>query len=327
MMMELEKKPILTSAKLVESLENRGVTFDKVSKEEAEKYFLVKNNYFRTACYRKNFEKNKMGENKGKYIDLDFSQLVEISVLDMRYRYLIVHMCLDIEHALKVSLVSYFEENNVNTYTYVSRFLEEYEYIKANIVRMRNKSYCNNIIEKYFIFDDENNLIDWSNCPGWVMVEILAFGDFLEFYFFCKQELEGEEDLTDISKNKSALYLIKNLRNACAHNNCIFENLRPKQSKPPTIVRKRVKERSKFSKDTINKKLTVRPILEFVTLILVYDELVSETIKEHRISELKLLFFERMRKNKEIFMKNSLLLSSYNFIEDIIIGTFREEQV
>ena len=58
-----------------------------------------------------------------------------------------------------------------------------------------------------------------------------------------------------------------------------------------------------------------------------YDELVSETIKEYRISELKLLFFERMRKNKEIFMENSLILSSYNFIEDIIIGTFREEQV
>ena len=42
---------------------------------------------------------------RGKYVNLDFAYLVELSTLDMYFRRLIVGMCLDIEHVLKTRLM------------------------------------------------------------------------------------------------------------------------------------------------------------------------------------------------------------------------------
>ena len=63
------------------------------------------NNYLRTASYRKNYQKYRNGIHKGKYIDLDFSYLQELSTTDMHFRFIVSKMCLDIEHDLKVKML------------------------------------------------------------------------------------------------------------------------------------------------------------------------------------------------------------------------------
>lgn len=68
----LEKKPYCSATELVEKMESKGITFQIISKSDAEKYLVEKNNFLRLYAYRKNFQKARLGEKKGKYVNLDF---------------------------------------------------------------------------------------------------------------------------------------------------------------------------------------------------------------------------------------------------------------
>lgn len=117
-------KPKLESKILVDKLrDEKGVTFKYITEEEAALYLVDVNNYLRTASYRKNYQKYLKGPAKGKYIDLDFSYLQELSTIDMHLRNLITKMCIDIEHDLKVLLLKNLEmDPTEDGYTIVDTF-------------------------------------------------------------------------------------------------------------------------------------------------------------------------------------------------------------
>lgn len=105
-------KPKQTAPQLIEKMKNKGITFKYITEEKAAEYLVNKNNYLRTAAYRKNYQKYHNGSNKGKYISLDFSFLQELSTIDMHFRFLITKMCLDIEHDLKVQMLKDIETDS-----------------------------------------------------------------------------------------------------------------------------------------------------------------------------------------------------------------------
>ncbi|WP_159543401.1 Abi family protein [Streptococcus halichoeri] len=341
----MTKKHIQTTTELVKKMAlQQGITFNYIQPFEAELYLKNVNNYFRTASYRKNFEKNAYG----KYVNLDFLHLKELAILDMHYRYIVYKMCLDIEHSLKVSLIAFVEDFSsprLNEYALVKEFLElpalddqgeilyrhnkpklRYKYIFNNIKRAKiANSYLTNLVEKYFVFDDNNKVIDYTNCPVWVLVEILSFGDFLNFFYFC-QKKAGTSILsnTDLLRENNVINLVKQLRNAVAHNNCIFENLRRGESFHPRAIKDRILKfnNPSISKDNIGKRLTVRPVLELTALLLIYHDVVSDRMQHHRINEFKKLFFERMLEKKTLMRSNEILVANYNFITKIITNLY-----
>ena len=73
-----------------------------------------------------------------------------------------------------------------------------------------------------------------------------------------------------------------------------------------------------INKNQRRKKLSCRPMLEFVSLLYVYNLIVSDKVKLHRIKELKGLFFDRMLDKKEFFKNNQLIKSNYDFICKVI---------
>ena len=76
------------------------------------------------ASYRENYPKYLTGSKIGQYINLDFAYLRELSTIDMHLRYLIIQMCLDLEHALKVSLIAHIESNpKEDGYELVRKFI------------------------------------------------------------------------------------------------------------------------------------------------------------------------------------------------------------
>lgn len=99
-------KPMLGVDGLIAHSKEKGITFEIISEDEAKDYLGRNNNYFKLSSYRKNYTKFPAGPRKGQYRDLDFAYLIELARIDVEVRHILLKMCLDIEHFLKVSLIN-----------------------------------------------------------------------------------------------------------------------------------------------------------------------------------------------------------------------------
>lgn len=120
----------------------------------------------------------------------------------------------------------------------------------------------------------------------------------------------------------SMINLVKSLRNGCAHNNCIIADLNPGSSTAPAAIYRIIKKMPDINKNQRQKKLSCRAVLEFVSMLCVYDMVVSEKVKKHRINELKQLFDVRIREKKGFFQKNQLITSTFDFVYKVIKNLF-----
>lgn len=103
-MMENDK-PRLSLDEQIQHLKCKGILFNIMDEGSAKQYLKYNNNYYKLTSFRKNYDRHPGGENKGKYIRLEFTYLVDMSIIDMRLRYRIVEMALDIEHHMKLQLL------------------------------------------------------------------------------------------------------------------------------------------------------------------------------------------------------------------------------
>ena len=319
-------KPKQTASQLVSKMKAKGITFKYISEAEATNYLTDKNNYLRTAAYRKNYQKHTKGKNTGKYINLDFSYLQELSTLDMHLRFIISKMCLDIEHDLKVRMLKDIENDpSTNGYDIVYSFLSQNSYILSKLESASSSPFTSGLIHKYFkmqrVFNPqnekkENRITSYDDCPAWVLLEMLTFGDFIRFYEF----YYSQNAFPQISS--SIINLVKSLRNGAAHNNCIIADLAHGTSKAPAEISRAVKKITSISTSQRQKKLSCRPMLEFVAMLYTYNLVVSDKVKYHRNNELRELFFKRMPEKKAFFQKNELIKSNYEFACKIIKNFF-----
>ncbi len=315
-----KQKPKLKSYDLVQKMKTeKGILFNITTEDEAIEYLLNVNNYLRTASYRKNYDKYNNGKNKGRYINLDFAYLQELSSIDLQLRQIIIKLCIDIEHALKVELIKDFEINTDDGYSFVKTFLSTHPNIIKKIEHTISSSYTSSLIDKYFTINGNREITDYSNCPIWVLVELLTFGDFITCYDYYYNNFNNTNTMVT---PKNLLFLVKSLRNSCAHNNCIINNLLDRNARPPREISTYISKIEDISTNEHSKKLKCRPVLEFVTILYVYTNTVSDKIKRKRIEELKYLFAIRIPKNKMYFQKNSLLKSHYNFINKVLQNYF-----
>jgi len=312
-------KPKKSSEELIRQLEDKGVKFELCSKEKALDYFQNRNNYMRLASYRKNYEK----DGNGKYISLDFAYLIELSTLDMHIRNLVIKMCLEIEHCLKVKLIQNIENNMLEDgYDIVEAFLSEPKnaYILTNLARFSNSHYNGDLIRNYFVVSCQeegrttvSNDLDEKGCPAWVLTELLQFGDFLNFYRFYYDRY----GLQHISY--AILNLVKSLRNACAHNNCILHDLHKSSStKAPRELTTYISKVPDIGQKQRIKKLSSTFILEFSAIVYIFDSIVSDPIKKHTFQELKDFADLRLTRNYEFFSNNFLLKTSIDFLKKVI---------
>lgn len=319
-------KPKQTAPQLIAKMQSKGITLKYISEDDAASYLTDKNNYLRTAAYRKNYQKHLKGSNSGKYIDLDFSYLQELSTIDMHFRFLISKMCLDIEHDLKVHMLKDIENDaSTDGYDIVTAFLSQYNYIIGKLEATSASPFTSDLIKKYFtiqrIFNTnkgrkENKIVSFCDCPAWVLMEMLIFGDFIKFYEYYYLSRSFSKISTPI------INLVKSLRNGAAHNNCILADLAHGTSRAPREISQAIGQISSINTNQRQKKLSCRPMLEFVALLYTYNLVVSEKVKFHRTKELRDLFFNRMPEKKGFFTKNELIKSNYLFACKVINALF-----
>lgn len=308
-------KPKKSSVQLIKQLEAKGVKFSITSRISAYHFLSERNNYMRLASYRKNYCKETFGQQKGQYKNLEFAYLIELSTIVMYLRQHILKMCLDIEHCLKVQLLHHLETNTAEDgYQTVNEFLNDSNnsYIKGSLSRNKNATYSGDLAKRYFKYTYNNGLYSFD-CPAWVFTELLQFGDFLKFYKFYYSKY-GVKYIDD-----SILNLVKSLRNACAHNNCVLHDLHKGNiAGVPTIISKYVSNISGIGRQARQQKLSTQFLLEFVGLLYVYDTVVSPDVKKHTLLELKSFANGRLILHSAYFNKNYLLKTSFDFCEKLL---------
>lgn len=285
-----------------------GIRFSLVNEEEA-KLFLKNNNYyFKLKSFAKNYEKYNTGELKGKYINLEFAYLQELSRLDMILRKLIINMTLDIEHFAKTKLIYDCSENKLEDgYTIVRELFNKFPYIKEGLDKGK-KSYnsiSGDLKRKY------------SDNPAiWNLVEMISFGDFIKIYEFYYLKYGGKNNYYN------SLWSVKCLRNAAAHNNCIINTLKNPYNIKITKnakVTKYIAGIEGLSKENRKNKMKNPIIHDFVVSLYVFNMLVnSKSTKAKFMTELNDILENRFTENKEYFLKNSIIIDNYRFIKKIV---------
>ena len=276
----------------------------------------------RTAAFRNNYEKYQRGANQGKYIDLDFLCLQELSTLDMHYRFLVEKMCSDIEHAICVQLIRDIEvDPTTDGYDIVNQFLSQNPFVIKKIADTISSPHTGELIRKYFTVVTStaangktyNRITAYNDCPAWVLVEIMSFGSLAHFYDFYYRSRHRA------CISSSIINMVRSLRNAAAHNNTILYDLHPLTSVAHGGLNNYIKVNvPSITKSQRSKRLKSRPLLEFVALIYMYDKIVFGKVRNHRIEEIKELFEVRMLEKKELLKRNALLTESYKFAYEVI---------
>lgn len=305
-----ELKPMLSANELIEHLDKKGVKFDMINKEDAQKYLEENNNYFKLSSYRKNFQKYENGENVDKYINLDFKMLIDLSIIDMRIRKTMLNIVLDLEHYTKVKLLSRIEKENKDGYTIVEEYLQhlkdnnEFEYLENELHKNKTGTYCGDLITKY---DGEY--------PIWAFLEIIPFGRLIKFYRYVAERLQDRKMIDE----SYMLMDVRELRNACAHNNCIINDLKSNTSKYSANYRVQ-NEVAKIgiSKKVRDNKLSNIRMKQLITLLYLNKNITtSEGILKYQakiLNELK----DRIEHHIDYYNSNELIQTSFKFLNKII---------
>lgn len=320
-----ELKPMLHINEMVDHLKLKNIKFERISEKDAENYLKNNNNYYNLTSYKNNFEKYFVnGIFIDKYIDLDFSYLKDLSIIDHRLRLILFKMIIDIEHYLKIKILNTIESiDEEDGYRIVNRYLEQDFYnvkfpkkVHNSIFKKVGSEYYQKIFSKYDLDKDKK----LENIPIWEFLEIITFGELVNFYDFYTNEYK----LKDENKDVYILRDIVKLRNAVAHNNCILSELNMKKNKyPPSYKIIQFLNNCDIGKDTRSKKLSNSRIRQITYTLYMFNEIVtSDGIKNNVKKDINELFFNRIIKHKEYYNNNELLKSIYCYFQKIIENNY-----
>ena len=320
-----ELKPMLHINEMVDHLKLKNIKFERIPEKDAENYLRNNNNYYNLTSYKNNFEKYFVdGIFIDKYIDLDFSYLKDLSIIDHRLRLILFKMIIDIEHYLKIKILNTIESiDEEDGYRIVNQYLKQDFYnvkfpkkVHNSIFKKVGSEYYQKIFSKYDLDKDKK----LENIPIWEFLEIITFGELVNFYDFYTNEYK----LKDENKDVYILRDIVKLRNAVAHNNCILSELNMKKNKyPPSYKIIQFLNNCDIGKDTRSKKLSNSRIRQITYTLYMFNEIVtSDGIKNNVKKDINELFFDRIIKHKEYYNNNELLKSIYCYFKKIIENNY-----
>lgn len=310
----LKKKPWLTPQEQVEHLRNQGVRFDLMSENDATSYLAKNNNFFRLRSYRQGFAKVEEGKRKGQFANLDFKMLVDLSIIDMLLRYEMLRLTLDIEHFSKVMLLAHIEGHREDGYQLVQDFVASYDHskggktvnrLKQEIDQGKNSPYTKDLIAAFpdYCF------------PVWAFQEVISFGSFNYFTKFCAERFSDKVLVNDFY----LLQDVRSLRNACAHNNCIINDMgaKPGGRRPNDAISQAVSAVDSIGSGQRRSKLSNDRLRQIVATLYLHKERASAGILEHRAEDMH-SFTERMKKNIDYYNGNNQIRSGFKFIDALV---------
>jgi len=318
-------RPMMKISEMIPYLKEKNIRFEIASEEYAEKYLRDNNNYFNIIAYKHNFERYFIdGEFVDKYIDLDFAYLKDMAIIDYRVRLVLFKMIINIEHYLKIRILNLIENiDEEDGYRIVNMYLEKDfndekfpRKLHSSIFKKVGSEYYNKIFSKYDIDKDKK----LENIPMWEFLEIITFGELINFYEFFSKEY----DLKYESRNVFILREVGKLRNAVAHNSCVLCDLDKKDNSfAPDFKIHNFLNKCGISKKTRDNKLSNSRIRQITYALYIFNEIVtSDGVKRNVFDDVNELFFDRIILHKEYYTNNELLKSIYSYFEKIIKANY-----
>lgn len=305
---ELEQRPKLSVEKQIEHMKRKGIKFNLVNEEKAIKYLNDHTYYFKIKAYEKLFDRYNKSEKNNEFVDLEFAYLCDLATIDCYLRKEILSISLDIEHYLKVKLLNDFNSSEEDGYSIVKDFINTNpDHYSAEIKHKMEGKACSNLVKKYS-----------SNWAIWNFVEVLSFGDFIQFYQFFYSR---NDQFRESKKLGYFINPVRILRNAAAHNNCLLHTLRV-----PYIAEEFNRNltvnsflgKSGIKSRTLNTNMG-RPLVHDLCVVLyLYHRVTPMAIQKFTYERWELLFEKRFALHKEYYECNGLLLSSYKFVLSVI---------
>jgi abortive infection bacteriophage resistance protein len=290
-------RPKLTYDKQIAHMKEKGYKFNGIGEGYAQDFITNHTYYFKIKSYAKNYDK----DSSGKYIDLEFAYLKELSTIDMYLRYLIVHMCLDVEHFLKVKLLKDFNKSDQDGYEIIEKLFEENTELKSNLQK-KFKSTCKDLIEKHS-----------EDFAVWNIIEVISFGDLVRLL-----NLFYGENYRAFS---GMLESVRCLRNAASHSNCLLNSLKTNYTyrvKPSKALVNRVSRIKTVGERSRVSKLGNPVIHDIAALLFVYDQtVISKHIRDVRLSEMNALL-ETIESKAHYFQRNVYISSFFEFLKKIL---------
>lgn len=318
-------RPMMKISEMVPYLKEKNIKFEIVSEEDAEKYLRDNNNYYNVTAYKHNFERYFIdGEFVDKYIDLDFAYLKDMAIIDHRLRLVLFKMIIDIEHYLKIRILNLIENiDEEDGYRIVNMYLEKDfndekfpRKLHSSIFKKVGSEYSEKIFSKYDIDKDKK----LENIPIWEFLEIITFGELVNFYHFFAEEY----GLKNESRNVFILRDVVKLRNAVAHNSCVLCDLDKKDNQfPPAYKIHDFLNKCGINKEARDNKLSNSRIRQITYTLYMFNEIVtSDGVKQNVAEDINELFFDRIIHHKEYYNNNELLKSIYGYFEKIIKNNY-----
>ena len=318
-----ERKKWLSPSGQIEHLKTKGVRFSLLSEGDAESYLRENCNYFRLRSYRSGFQKVEEGARKGQYANLDFKMLVDLSIIDMLLRYTMLPLVLDIEHFSKVELLGKIERQGEDGYSIVEDYIGEYDYeradgtvtnsVKDEVMKGKSSPYVSGLIDKY-----QNH-----EYPAWVFLELISFGTFNYFYKFCADRFDDRE----MRNRFYLLQSVKCLRNACAHNNCIINDMTSgtPEYRVQHEVSRAVSRVRAIGRDMRTAKLNNDRFQQITTTLYLHSIIAPPAVQNHRALSLH-EYVNRMNKHIDYYNGNCQVTSGFEYITKLVEAWFSVEE-
>ena len=320
-----ELRQMMKISEMVPYLKLKNIKFEECSEEDAEKYLRENNNYYNVTAYKNNFIKYQFGELQGKYIDLDFAYLKDLSIIDYRTRTVLFKMIIDIEHYLKIRILNTIEDiPEEDGYNIVNLYMEKDQQdekqpnrVRDSILKKVSNDYYKKIFSKYDLDKDKK----LENIPVWEFLEIITFGELINFFDFFTKTYS-----LDDNKYIFILREINKLRNAVAHNSCVLSELDKKDNThgADTLIINYLKECG-IGKENRKNKLKNSRIRQITYTLYMFNIIVSsEGVKGNVKHEVSKLFYGRIILNRKYYNNNGLLKSIYEYFEKTIEKNYKE---
>ena len=138
-------------------------------------------------------------------------------------------------------------------------------------------------------------------------------------YKFCTRRFNDREMLNEFY----IIQAVKSLRNACAHNNCILNNLSAGKPiyEPWHDVMQELSGISSIGPGQRRAKMSNDRMQQIVTTLYTHRKLASRGVSEHRADSLA-LFVERMNKHVDYYCGNLQVSTGFEFLAKVINAWF-----